>query len=65
MTLLRIDSSLQGVTSCLPDFKPSCVNGMVEDQGNTSFLIAGAAGSKVGSIELREKAATIIHAACK
>ncbi|WOG97891.1 hypothetical protein DCAR_0417232 [Daucus carota subsp. sativus] len=65
VTLLRIDSSLQGVTSCLPDFKPSCVNGMVEDQGNTSFLIAGAAGSKVGSIELREKAATIIHAACK
>lgn len=64
MTLLRIDSSLQGVTSCLPDFRPSSTNGMV-DPGNTSFLIAGAAGSKVGSTELREKAASIIHAACK
>lgn len=64
MTLLRIDSSLQGVTSCLPDFRPSSTNAMVEDLGNT-FLIAGAAGSKVGSTELREKAASIIHAACK
>ncbi|KAL8135505.1 hypothetical protein AgCh_010229 [Apium graveolens] len=64
VTLLRIDSSLQGVTSCLPDFRPSSTNAMVEDLDNT-FLIAGAAGSKVGSTELREKAASIIHAACK
>lgn len=65
MTLLRIDSALQGVLSCLPDFRPSTRNGMVEDPGHGSFLIAGATGSSVGSTELREKAAEIIHAACK
>lgn len=65
MTLLRVDSSLQGVLSCLPDFRPSSRNGMVEDPGLFSFLIAGATGSLVGNGELREKAADIIHAACK
>ncbi|XP_024018767.1 proteasome activator subunit 4 [Morus notabilis] len=64
VTLLRIDSSLQGVLSCLPDFIPTSKNGTVEDLGN-AFLIAGATGSSVGSIELREKAAEIIHTACK
>ncbi|RVX14579.1 Proteasome activator subunit 4 [Vitis vinifera] len=53
-----------GVLSCLPDFRPSR-NGMVEDQGHISFLIAGSTGSSVGSTELREKAAEIIHTACK
>ncbi|XP_015881496.3 proteasome activator subunit 4 isoform X1 [Ziziphus jujuba] len=65
VTLLRIDSALQGVLSCLPDFRPSTRNGMVEDSGHGSFLIAGATGSSVGSTELREKAAEIIHTACK
>lgn len=65
MTLLRIDSSLQGVLSCLPDFNPSSGNGLVEDPYHASFLIAGARGSSVGSAELREKAAEVIHAACK
>jgi proteasome activator subunit 4 len=65
VTLLRIDSSLQGVLSCLPDFSPSSRNGIVEDTSHTSFLIAGATGSSVGSTGLREKAAEIIHAACK
>lgn len=65
VTLLRIDSSLQGVLSCLPDFIPSSRNGMVEDPEHASFLIAGATGSSVGSIHLREKAAEIIHKACK
>lgn len=64
MTLLRIDSSLQGVLSCLPDFRPSSSNTMVENLDHT-FLIAGATGSSVGSIQLREKAAEIIHEACK
>ena len=64
MTLLRVDSSLQGVLSCLPDFRPSR-NGMVEDQGHISFLIAGSTGARVGSVELRERAAEIIHTACK
>nr|GMC51674.1 proteasome activator subunit 4 [Ipomoea batatas] len=64
VTLLRIDSSLQGVLSCLPDFKPSCKNGVVEEQGHIPFLIAGATGSCVGSAELREKATDVIHSAC-
>ncbi|KAI4388556.1 hypothetical protein MLD38_000875 [Melastoma candidum] len=64
VTLLRIESSLQGVSSCLPDFIPSPRNGMGQDSG-LSFLIAGATGSKVGSTLLREKAAEIMHAACK
>ncbi|KAM0029418.1 putative armadillo-like helical, proteasome activator complex subunit 4 domain-containing protein [Helianthus debilis subsp. tardiflorus] len=62
VTLLRIDSSLQGVLSCLPDFIPSFKNGKVE---NPPFLIAGATGSIVGSTGLREKAANIIHVASK
>lgn len=62
VTLLRIDSSLQGVLSCLPDFIPSFKNGKVE---NPPFLIAGATGSRVGSTALREKAASIIHLASK
>ncbi|KAK2971931.1 hypothetical protein RJ640_004951 [Escallonia rubra] len=65
VTLLRIDSSLQSVLSCLPDFKPSFRNGTVENSGHASFLIAGASGSSVGSTELRAKAANVIHAACK
>ncbi|CAK7323879.1 unnamed protein product [Dovyalis caffra] len=65
VTLLRIDSSLQGVLSCLPDFSPSSRNGIVEDTNHTSFLIAGATGSSVGSAGLREKAAEVIHAACR
>ncbi|XP_017980189.1 PREDICTED: proteasome activator subunit 4 isoform X1 [Theobroma cacao] len=65
VTLLRIDSSLQGVLSCLPDFRPSSRNGTIEDSSYPSFLIAGATGSRVGSNQLREKAAEVIHTACK
>ncbi|KAL5729683.1 hypothetical protein ACHQM5_002598 [Ranunculus cassubicifolius] len=66
VTLLRVDSSLQGVLSCLPDFHPPVVNDQrIEDIGHNSFFIAGASGSVVGNSEMREKAAEIIHAACK
>lgn len=65
VTLLRIDSSLQGVLSCLPDFRPSFRNGKDKDVDYISFIIAGASGSNVGSSELREKSAEIIHVACK
>ncbi|KAK4752662.1 hypothetical protein SAY87_021460 [Trapa incisa] len=65
VTLLRIDSSLQGVLSCLPDFSPSPRSGTVKDPGFIPFLIAGATGAKVGSTDLREKAAGIMHDACK
>ncbi|XP_042004596.1 proteasome activator subunit 4-like [Salvia splendens] len=65
VTLLRVDSSLQGVLSCLPDFRPSSENGMVKEAGASPFLIAGATGSCVGSTELRQKAANVIHETCK
>ncbi|XP_058114656.1 proteasome activator subunit 4 isoform X2 [Magnolia sinica] len=65
VTLLRIDSSLQGILSCLPDFRPSFRNGSATDQDFSSFIIAGASGSTVGSPELREKAAKIIHVASR
>ncbi|CAL5202430.1 unnamed protein product [Lathyrus oleraceus] len=64
VTLLRIESSLQGLFSCLPDFVPDSRNGMVEDPNHT-FLIAGATGCTVGTTALREKATEIVHAACK
>ncbi|GMJ16016.1 proteasome activating protein 200 [Hibiscus trionum] len=65
VTLLRIDSCLQGVLSCLPDFSPSSRNGMIQDSRYPSFLIAGATGARVGSTQLREKAAEVIHTASK
>ncbi|KAL8033297.1 hypothetical protein ABFX02_13G151400 [Erythranthe guttata] len=65
VTLLRVDSSLQGVLSCLPDFSPSSENGMVKEASFSPFLIAGATGSRVGSSELRQKAANVIHETCK
>ncbi|PIN23826.1 hypothetical protein CDL12_03448 [Handroanthus impetiginosus] len=64
VTLLRVDSSLQGVLSCLPDFRPSSESGMVREAGCSPFLIAGATGSRVGSSELRQKAADVIHETC-
>ncbi|WJX31396.1 hypothetical protein P8452_19826 [Trifolium repens] len=64
VTLLRIESSLQGLFSCLPDFVPASKNGTVEDPKHT-FLIAGATGCTVGTTALREKATEIVHAACK
>ncbi|XP_042003843.1 proteasome activator subunit 4-like [Salvia splendens] len=63
--LLQVYSSLQGVLSCLPDFRPSSENGMVKEAGASPFLIAGATGSCVGSTELREMAAGVIYETCK
>ncbi|XLR30705.1 hypothetical protein S83_058605, partial [Arachis hypogaea] len=47
VTLLRIESSLQGIFSCLPDFVPNSRNGMADDSDH-KFLIAGATGCTVG-----------------
>ncbi|KAF2324928.1 hypothetical protein GH714_021354 [Hevea brasiliensis] len=49
----------------IDQYKPSSWNGIVEEPSHNSFFIAGATGSTVGSIELREKAAKIIHTACR
>lgn len=65
VTLLQIDSSLQGVLSCLPDFNPSVTSGEAEDIGQGLFLLAGAVGARVGSTEIRVRAAEVIHATCR
>ncbi|KAK9734977.1 hypothetical protein RND81_04G175200 [Saponaria officinalis] len=65
VTLLRIDSSLQGILSCLPDFTPSFTNTNAESSIESLFLVAGAAGASVGSSEMRVKAAEIIHEASR
>ncbi|GFQ02550.1 proteasome activator subunit 4 [Phtheirospermum japonicum] len=49
----------------LDQYKPSSGNGMVKESGCSPFTIAGATGSCVGSSELRQKAADIIHETCK
>ncbi|KAF3796838.1 Proteasome activator subunit 4 [Nymphaea thermarum] len=64
VTLLQIDSSLQGVQSCLPDFHPSIRSGS-KDQDLSFPFVVGESGASVGSSELREKAAEIVHIACK
>uniref|UniRef100_J3MDH3 Proteasome activator complex subunit 4 C-terminal domain-containing protein n=1 Tax=Oryza brachyantha TaxID=4533 RepID=J3MDH3_ORYBR len=64
VTLLRIHSALQGVMSCLPEMRPSYKDGrskVVEP----IFFIAGSTGSTVGNSEMREKAAELIHEACR
>ncbi|XP_020109753.1 proteasome activator subunit 4-like isoform X2 [Ananas comosus] len=65
ITLLRIKSSLQGVMSCLPDMRPCDKRTGVITVEHSYFVIAGAVGSSVGSPELRERAANIIHQSCK
>ncbi|KAL5200763.1 hypothetical protein ABZP36_021966 [Zizania latifolia] len=64
VTLLRIHSALQGVMSCLPEMRPSYKDGrskVVEPR----FFISGSAGSTVGDAEMREKAAELVHVACR
>lgn len=65
ITLLRIKSSLQGVMSCLPDMRPCDKRTGIITVEHSYFVIAGAVGSSVGSSELRERAANIIHQSCK
>ncbi|KAJ3694711.1 hypothetical protein LUZ60_000088 [Juncus effusus] len=65
VTLLRIYSSLQGAMSCLPDLKPNSKEQSSKDLEKFSFFIAGSTGTTVGSSEMREKAAEIIHSTCR
>ena len=62
--LLRVNSSLRGVRSCLPDFK-ECQVTPVDHQEVQPYFIAGASGASVGSVELREEAAATLHLCCK
>eukprot|EP01018_Ginkgo_biloba_P025861 Gb_28182 [translate_table: standard] len=63
--LLRIDASLQGVRSCLPDFQSLPKNGKPENQKSIVSFIAGAAGVSIGSTKLRQETAEMIDIACK
>ncbi|GJM99961.1 hypothetical protein PR202_ga17106 [Eleusine coracana subsp. coracana] len=64
VTLLRINSALHGVMSCLPEIRPSYRDGS-SNQVEPMFFIAGSAGSTIGSSEMREKAAEFVHIACR
>uniref|UniRef100_A0A0D9WPL0 Proteasome activator subunit 4 n=1 Tax=Leersia perrieri TaxID=77586 RepID=A0A0D9WPL0_9ORYZ len=64
VTLLRIHSALQGVMSCLPEMRPSYKDGR-SNVVEPMFFIAGSAGSVVGNPEMREKAAELVHKACR
>lgn len=63
--LLRIDMSLCGVRSCLPDFGDSKTRSPDGDLHVQPSFIAGAAGVSVGCVELREDAANTLHMACE
>lgn len=61
VVLLRMEASLHGVRSCLPDFK-----GLATAEVTAQHLtIAGAAGATVGSVQLREETANTLHIACE
>ena len=62
--LLRVNSSLRGIRSCLPDFR-ECQVGLVDVQHVQPYFIAGSSGACVGSVELREEAAVTLHLCCK
>ncbi|KAJ3677568.1 hypothetical protein LUZ60_003292 [Juncus effusus] len=57
VTLLGIICCLEGVLSCLPDFKAT--------KDCNYFSIAGSIGATVGSSDLREKISQQMHSACK
>ena len=56
--LLRVESTLFGLRTCLPDFPYA-------DGKPPSKALAGMAGVSVASAALREEAAEIMHQACK
>ena len=55
--LLRVDASLRGVRTSLPDFEV-----LSEDNGAQALRVVGAAGASVGSRALREKTSDVLHA---
>ena len=60
MLLLRVDASLRGVRSCLPDFQL-----LAKDVGGCSLTVAGATGATVASRALREETADMLHTTFK
>ena len=54
--LLRVDASLRGARTSLPDFQL-----LSEDKDSHFLTVAGAAGASVGSRSLREKTADVLH----
>ncbi|KAJ3677567.1 hypothetical protein LUZ60_003291 [Juncus effusus] len=57
VTLLRIKCCLNGILSCLPDFK--------NNEKCNYFSIAGSLGATVGSSHLRERISQQMHSTCQ
>ncbi|KAI5078578.1 hypothetical protein GOP47_0006249 [Adiantum capillus-veneris] len=60
--LLRVEGALCGLGSCLPDFD-ALTRSSGGDKGG-SLTIVGAAGATVGTSELRQEAANVVHQVC-
>ncbi|BBN11909.1 proteasome activator subunit 4 [Marchantia polymorpha subsp. ruderalis] len=62
---LRIDATLRGVGSCLPDFDLAPSSGASGSKAKRRLNVLGAFGASVGDNKLREEAADTLHAACE
>ena len=60
--LLRIEGTLCGLGTCLPDFSSHTISG----KGVIGPLtVVGAAGATIGTSELREQISGIVHQVCE
>ncbi|XP_078162594.1 proteasome activator subunit 4-like isoform X3 [Carex rostrata] len=65
VSLLRIKCSLEGVLSCLPDMQPIYKDLELKSTKFSNYLlISGSNGAAVGSPEMRERVAQLIHSTC-
>lgn len=62
---LRLDASLRGVGSCLPDFHMPADSRSTDANAKQPLTVAGAFGARVGDRKLREETADVLHGACE
>ncbi|CAM6088632.1 unnamed protein product [Calypogeia fissa] len=62
---LRLDASLRGVGSCLPDFYMAADSRSTDANTKQPLTVVGAFGARVGDRKLREETAEVLHAACQ
>ncbi|KAJ4811141.1 Proteasome activator complex subunit 4 [Rhynchospora pubera] len=66
VSLLRIKCSLEGVLSCLPEMQPTYKDSELKSTKFSNYvLISGSNGTTVGSSEMRERVAKLIHSTCQ
>ena len=59
--LLRIEGTLYGLGTCLPDFSShTSAKGVIGP-----LAVVGAAGATIGTSELRERISGIVHQVCE